>query len=407
MVNLTYRAERALLGALLRDPDLLEDMRFLAADDFVSQAHREIFNAIRSVQASQTARTGHSYVLAVALAAPGPGPGVGYLEDSARACPQPANATAYARMVMEASLRRRLLAHANRFLKDAGDLHWEVGRFSQAMGSSHGTERFPSHLMKLAHAMWVHAKAFAPAPGGTGPQPDTGEPNEPVASGPRAAQSVSLPAISDADATLGEEDEVLADLIQHHWQNSAVLEWLPAEAFSPGARRQIYEAIVALTRNGDPVDELTVEWQMARHRAARQSMGVTEPNQAGQADGPRGIPGYVGVLAGLPVTDGTATLTGRTLLNRHTAAQLSAETLPIAESPGRGEPGRPPTGLSAGPVRGQERTRPSSHPNRPPVRPVPPPSFGFVSEPPTRPDLLEPPSRTQIQPTEHGPRPRP
>ena len=44
MANLTYRAERALLGALLRDPDALDDIRFLNAGDFASDQHREVFS---------------------------------------------------------------------------------------------------------------------------------------------------------------------------------------------------------------------------------------------------------------------------------------------------------------------------------------------------------------------------
>jgi hypothetical protein len=37
MVSLTYRAERALLGALLRNPASLDDIPFLTAGDFASE----------------------------------------------------------------------------------------------------------------------------------------------------------------------------------------------------------------------------------------------------------------------------------------------------------------------------------------------------------------------------------
>ena len=52
-----------------------------------------------------------------------------------------------------------------------------------------------------------------------------------------------------ADERARQEDDVLADLIQHHWQNSNVLDWLPADAFTAGPRRDVYEAIAALGRS--------------------------------------------------------------------------------------------------------------------------------------------------------------
>ena len=70
----------------------------------------------------------------------------------------PANATAYARMVMESSLRRQLLVHADRLFRDAGNLHFEVGRFTKVAAPENGVQEFPTHLLKLAHAMRTHAR---------------------------------------------------------------------------------------------------------------------------------------------------------------------------------------------------------------------------------------------------------
>jgi replicative DNA helicase len=279
MANLTYRAEQALLGALLNDPDLLEDLRFLTAEDFLSQTHRDIFTAVTTAHAARPDDGGRPFNVTVALAGPGPGFDPRYLETIARSCPQPANAPAYARMVMEARLRRQLLSHADRLFRDAGDLHFEVGRFSQAAGNGHAAERFPSHLMKLAHAMWVHAKGLEPSPSGQDGPVRSAEPaTDAVASDPVAAAPTARPmpaAAAGADELARKEEDVLADLIQHPWQNSDVLEWLPADVFTGGARREVYEAITALARTGEPVDELTVEWQLARQRAAAQASGTT------------------------------------------------------------------------------------------------------------------------------------
>jgi hypothetical protein len=383
MVNLTYRAERAVLGALLQDPDLLEDVRFLAAEDFQSRTHQDIFTAISSTHADRPGATGRSFELAVCLAAPGPGIDVRYLEGLTRACPDLANAAAYGRMVMEAHLRRQLLTHANRLFRDAGDLHFEVGRFSRAAGPGHGAEGFPSHLLKLAHAMWVHARGLEQASGTDAePQPSTGPEESAVPEAPVAAASADRATGHDEQAR--QEEEVLADLIQHHWQNSQVLEWLPADAFTAGVRREVYEAIATLSRHEEPVDELTVEWQMARRRAAAgptNTAGRTDTDVGG-AEGQETELGYVGVLAALPVADGTAVLTGQMLLHRHTAARLDQAA---AQSSERGA-GQPDPGIV-------------------------PPSFGAApaarAAPAQRSELVAAPPPIARHPDQPGPRPRP
>ncbi|MGA2828963.1 MAG: hypothetical protein ABSF03_22945 [Streptosporangiaceae bacterium] len=94
-----------------------------------------------------------------------PGISVRYLQSLSGKCPDPANVRAYAGMVMESSLRRGLRAHADRLFRDAGDLHFEVGRFSKATAPGIGVQDLPAHLMRLAHAMWTHARTFDPGHG--------------------------------------------------------------------------------------------------------------------------------------------------------------------------------------------------------------------------------------------------
>ena len=358
MANLTYRAERAVLGALLQDPDLLDDVRFLAPDDFQSRTHRDIFTAITGTHSDHPDETGHSFALAVCLVASGPEIDVHYLEGLTRACPDLANVAAYGRMVMEAHLRRQLLTHANRLFRDAGDLHFEVGRFSRAAGPEHGAETFPTHLLKLAHAMWVHARGLDPASGNDGGPEPSSEPHEAALTAtPTAAEGADR--IAEPDERSREEEEVLADLIQHHWQNSQVLEWLPGEAFTAGPRREVYLAIVALSRHEEPVDELTVEWQMARRRAATGASDTTRQADASAsgAEGHGAGLGYVGVLAALPVADGTATLTGQALLSRHTAVELSrADAQSTERGTDRSLPGKAPPSFGAAPGAPEERT---------------------------------------------------
>lgn len=347
MVNLTYRAERAVLGALLDDPDLLNEASFLSPEDFASPQHREIFRAIVAARAEDTGRDYPPFVFAVAASAAAPGLSVRYLQSVADTCPHPANVGAYARMVVEAALSRQMLIHAERLFREAGDLHYEVRQAFNLPDVDETAEAFPSHLLKLAHAMYVHAKRFDPAVEG----PDRDD-REPIA--------------ADEDQA-HQEEEVLAGLLAHHEFNTGVLTWLPADAFTDGPRREIYQAIVAVARRGDPIDELTVEWQLAGDRAMSQPARGLTPEAAAAGD----EVGYVEVLAATPVASNAATMAGRILLERHTAAQAVAAT---AES--SGEP-QIPVG--------------------PPLRPVPIPRG-------PQPDMLEPPPTPAPQP---GPQPRP
>jgi hypothetical protein len=347
MANLTYRAERAVLGALLHEPDLLNEVSFLNPGDFASQQHEEIFQAIRAARATDSSRGYPPFEFAVASSAASPGLSVRYLQGLTGVCPQPANVGAYARMVVEAALCRQMLVHAERLFREAGDLHYEVTRAARTPAADESAETFPTHLLKLAHAMYVHARRFDPAV--EAPDPDS---HQPVADEQQVRQ----------------EEEVLAGLLQHHSSNTGVLEWLPAEAFTEGPRREIYAAITTLARHGDPIDELTVEWQLAGDRAMSQpARGLTPEAMTDAGDDV----GYVGVLAATPVVTGAATLTGRALLFRHTTAQATA----VASAAS------------------QEAEAPASEPRHP------------VTVPHARqPDLLQPPASPSPQ---HGPQPRP
>ena len=166
---------------------------------------------------------------------------------------------------MESALRRQLLVHADRLFREAGNLHFEVGRFTKAAPPGNGVQEFAVHLMKLAHAMWTHARTFDP---GTeipnGRQPAAGPEETPFRMRRRRHPVTATEAAAEKQAH--QEEEVLADLIQHYWQSSNVLDWLPAEAFTAGPRRDVYEAVAALGRAGRPIDELTVEWHLASRR---------------------------------------------------------------------------------------------------------------------------------------------
>jgi len=186
---------------------------------------------------------------------------------------------------MESSLRRQLLAHADRLFRDAGNLHFEVGRFTKVAAPGNGAQEFPAHLLKLAHAMWTHARTFDPGteiPDGRQP---AAQPEEAVRNATASSPGAATEAAAEQQAQ--QEEEVLADLIQHYRQSSSVLDWLPAAVFTAGPRRDVYEAITALARDGRPIDELTVEWHLASSRAV--SRPRPDLAQAVQVGPPGGV----------------------------------------------------------------------------------------------------------------------
>jgi replicative DNA helicase len=309
MANLTYRAERAVLGALLDEPGLLNEVGFLNPGDFASQQHQETFRAILAARATDPGRDYPPFAFAVASAAGPPGLSVRYLQSLADTCPHPANVDAYARMVVEAALSRQMLVHAERLFREAGDLHYEVSQASKAPGVDESADTFPAHLLKLAHAMYIHAKRFDPAV----EAPD---------------QSSPSPVVDEHQ--VHQEEEVLAGLLQHHEFNNGVLNWLPAEAFAEGPRREIYQAITAVAGRDDPIDELTVEWQLTGDRAMNQpTRGLTREAVAAAGDDA----GYVDVLAAIPVATTAATAAGRVLFERFTAVQAVTATAAPSHEP--------------------------------------------------------------------------
>lgn len=114
-------AERAVLGAIFRDPDVLADVRgVLRAEDFYFDAHRKIFGAVCDLETA-----GRPVELVAAfdalrtrneLADAG---GTEYLVEIWEAVPTGANAGFHAQLVRDAALVRALIRATNEILRDA------------------------------------------------------------------------------------------------------------------------------------------------------------------------------------------------------------------------------------------------------------------------------------------------
>lgn len=195
----------------------------------------------------------------------------------AAACPDPRHSTAYAAMVLEASVRCALSGHAEDLASQAETLGYDARRLVRASGADgRQGEKYALHIAWIATAMRSHATQF---------DPDT----------TRAAAEPP----SEVGEEVDDEEIVLAALIQQHPESTQIVNVLPATAFADPLRREIFEVIRTLHVSGRPVDTLTVDWEVARSRAQR---GDQPPDEGFVTDDE---PSYVARLAETAVVIGT------------------------------------------------------------------------------------------------------
>ena len=223
---------------------------------------------------------------------------------------------------------RELDVHAHRIAQGAADL------IRRRAGATTIQDRsVPEHLARLAEAMIRHTRRLDPD---RWPE---------VTGQPAAERSPRLPEQLQARR----EAEVLAGLLQHPGECEQVLKWLPARAFAPGPRREIYEALRAVIRAGGPVDALTVAWQLCMHQAAEATAGFGEA-PARSRDPAAASAETVFRLATVPVEPGLVYLAGSLRLADHISASLSGDKPPASNpshqrpelnTPRTGDPGHP------------------------------------------------------------------
>jgi hypothetical protein len=223
---------------MLRDPGQIGMLGYLESGDFASNRHRMVRDAIMAASRS-TAWTEPGWRSRVEMAA-GPEISAEHLNELETACPDPGHGPAYAAMVLEASVRRSLLGHAEDLASQAETLGYDAKRLARASGGDdRRSERYALHMAWIATAMRGHAAQF---------DPDT----------TRAATEPS----SEGS---GEEEIVLGALIREHRDSAQVVSMLPIAAFTSLLRREIFQVIRTLRSSGRPVDALIVDWEVARN----------------------------------------------------------------------------------------------------------------------------------------------
>ncbi|MFF0136449.1 DnaB-like helicase N-terminal domain-containing protein [Streptomyces sp. NPDC005227] len=247
-MNPLLSAEQAVLGSVLLDPGQLEHLRWLAPDHFYRPLHQALFAALRKLQSE-----GHP-AAAAKEAVP-----LSWVTDAVdeashhvrgltavfahtliSACPRPEHAPVYGRMVLEGAIHRAVTAHAIR-------LH-QAARADALQGEVEGALH---HADVLAGVLDNLARRW-------GSEPRPAAPATPPSTAPVAPPSAR------ADQVEGDEQFLLAVLVEQPKAMDEVVGWLRSGDFADPAHGQLYRCLDALHHRGEPIDRITVLWEAQR-----------------------------------------------------------------------------------------------------------------------------------------------
>jgi hypothetical protein len=330
--DLTDRVELALLGALITNPGLVPRLEYLEPRDFADDLHRAVYEAIRSLPDS-TAPSASDRITAIARAA-GPRVSEEYVHELAASCPDPRHATAYGLRLVQAALYRQLSETAAVLRTQAARLGYEQARVIEAEASS-GPQALDTarHLGLLSAALRQHTAPVAPA---TAPAAE--------ARRPAASQDRDAPHLTASEQELREE-RVLTALLQRHRESDQILAFLPAAAFTSPDRQEIFRAIRRLRQASQPVDELTVSWELATGRDS-------SSQRYGNPDLASGAYTTVMRLAGVNDPGQSPSKEARGMLS-----QLDRRTAPGRQPARHAQPGQAPRQASPSPAAGFPATQ--------------------------------------------------
>ena len=292
MPDLTSRAEEALLGALIADPWQLASVPRLAAADFTEPARQAVFTAISELHAREPGASGAELAGLIARTARDPQISADYLAAITGAPPTPSAAAVYGRMIIEAAFDRQLGAHA------------AETRAAVLVGDDPGAAAIIADITSSLAGNLQAARVAAGAPAQAAPPP------------------------GDPQAVL--EERFLAAIMHQ----PTLTEWIAVDSqvFTSPARREVYEAIVSIDQHGEPVDELTLTWDLARSAAISHSDAgrLCSPGELAAA-----IPSaLIARLAATPADPADGVEAARDLLAARAQAQI-AEAIGAARDPGQ------------------------------------------------------------------------
>ncbi|GAA0285973.1 DnaB-like helicase N-terminal domain-containing protein [Streptomyces polychromogenes] len=249
MTPLLY-AEQATLGAVLLEPNQLARLTpWLQPSHFYRPLHQALYGAAlklrdgghpaTSLGSEETVPLSWLSDIVVEADTHVRGLTTSYAHQLVAACPRPGNAAVYGRMVLEGAIRRSVAQHATR-------LH-QAARADALRGTPDESVR---EVELLSKALKDLARRW-----GTEVQPVP--PSRPPAVVP----------FSPDEQLLADEELLLGSLTARPAQLGHVVQWLHPADFADAGHEHVYRALGGLHHRGEPVDELTVLWEIQRRGA--------------------------------------------------------------------------------------------------------------------------------------------
>jgi hypothetical protein len=373
--ELAHRAEQALLGGLLTggDPGIVGQVR---VEDFSDPRHQAIYLALANPAEQSGGQVGRAQGRAGRAAEQQARDMMPYLDQLAVACPERGHLASYAAMITRARSGRGAagqpgtgglrgsaddqLTSAGAWLSANSGSGWRAkGRRAAAVGADPlQNPELASLARTLRPAVQARVGAARAALAGRGAAAPAG-----------SQEKSSQPGINRESL----QRMVLADLMRHPADGRAAVARIPAEMFTAGPLRQLYEMISGRIAAGQPVDPLIIAWE-ARHHD--ETMAPATGREARWS-----LPTIALRIGSTPTARGTARWFGRALLadhllterfgNRWTQDQQLAARLGTLNAAGRPEDLAvdPDHGQVTGDQTGREMspTRPGGDPAREPT----------------------------------------
>ncbi|MEU8543226.1 DnaB-like helicase N-terminal domain-containing protein [Streptomyces sp. NPDC048717] len=284
-----HYAERALLGAILLEPALLEKLDLEPAA-FDSPFHAAVFAAMRAVPAPPrpSTRSGLEWLNAVLAKAQSQAAGLtpSFAHALITACPRSDHAVAYAAIVRSEHARRTIRLHAARLALAADDAT---------------VPDRPAYVLAAADALARHLEEVASRfPAASASLPRTPAPPSVPPVDLEEAESLELMLLASATSCPAGVKE---------------MRWLAAEDFASPLHAGLWKCVAALAHREEAIDPVTVLWE-AQVRGVL-AAGITPPEVVALLSFPAGSACYWGTR-----------IVENALLARarHTADQVTAYT---------------------------------------------------------------------------------
>lgn len=269
-MNALHLAEQATLGALMLVRDLAESVTgWLRAEDFADPWHREVYASMRELHAAHDALDPQRVASALIDRVGQHQAHQPHLIDLLQAAPIRPNGRRYAAMVLEASLRRQVAGQG--VLLRAAALSAALSGHGRPVI---GVTAMVDDALDRAEDRWSAAAGARQvehvAVGSGSERPSRGAEWQLAGLGADRLLQVHPPL--DAAAVCEREADLIAALVSHPEQIAGAATWLRPDAISDPAWRPVYAAAVQLTELAQPVDVVTVAWEV-RRTAARLGPG--------------------------------------------------------------------------------------------------------------------------------------